>query len=166
MDNFVKSPHSVTRVYQAMLDYFDVVDRDGMLDHFYSDFNKQNFAGFCKVLAGLALKEEDPMAQWVFAEAGRVLAHHIIAIQKDMSPALTRQVGGPRIICIGSVWKSWKLMSSSFKKGNLYKSRHLLLMAPLNVKSVSRDEYLLKFNFLLLRSNFKRLETKTIKSKK
>jgi len=116
MDNFVESPHSINRVYQAMLDYFDVVDRDGMLDHFYSDFNKQNFAGFCKVLAGLAVKEEDPMAQWVFAEAGRVLAHHIIAIQKDMSPSLTRQAGGPRIICIGSVWKSWKLMSSSFKK--------------------------------------------------
>lgn len=100
-----------------MLDYFDISDRDGMLDHFYNEFDKRNFAGFCKNLSSLATKEEDPLAQWLFAEAGRVLAHHIVAIQKDMAPELMAQSGGPHIICIGSVWKSWALMSASFKKG-------------------------------------------------
>ena len=119
MDCLCPSAASSNRVYQAMLEYFDVTDRDGMLDHFYGDFNKRNFAGFCKTLAGIAIKEQDALAKWVFAEAGKVLAGHIIAIEKDMSKALKAQEGGPRIICIGSVWKSWSLLRDSFKQGLL-----------------------------------------------
>ena len=113
----MECPYDTSRVHQAMLDYFDISDRDGMLDHFYSDFNKRHFAGFCKELSQIATKEDDAMAKWVFSEAGRVLAHHIIAIQKDMTSELMNQPGGPRVICIGSVWKSWPLMSASFKQG-------------------------------------------------
>lgn len=116
LDRFVECPYDTSRVHQAMLDYFDISDRDGMLDHFYSDFNKRHFAGFCKELSQIATKEDDAMAKWVFSEAGRVLAHHVIAIQKDMTSELMNQPGGPRVICIGSVWKSWPLMSASFKQ--------------------------------------------------
>ena len=120
MDNFIDQPYDVTRVYESMLDYFEVSDRNGMLDHFYNDFNKKNFAGFCKVLSDIATKENDPLAKWCFAEAGRLLAHHIVAIEKDIDESIKSQKGGPHVICIGSVWKSWPLLKDSFEKGKIY----------------------------------------------
>ena len=84
MDNFVESPFPTDLVYYKMKDYFNVEDRQGMLDHFYNDFNKRYFAGFTGVLAELTIKNQDQLAKWCFAEAGRKLAHHLIAIQKKI----------------------------------------------------------------------------------
>lgn len=78
----------------------------GMLPHLYRDFQKSHFAGFCKkvaegryritrvdamqadrekgdVIAGLCVsgaEAGDPLCQYVFTQAGRVLANHVKAV--------------------------------------------------------------------------------------
>ena len=94
MDNFVESPFPTDLVYYKMKDYFKVEDRNGMLDHFYNDFNKRHFAGFTGVLAELTVKNNDRLAQWCIAEAGRKLAHHLIAIQKKIPEEMKLEAGG------------------------------------------------------------------------
>lgn len=113
-DNLVECEHDISKIYEEMKLYFGVEDRGQMLDVFYAaKFDKSNYAGFCKSLASLA-KQGDHLSLSCFAEAGRVLAHHIIAIQRSMTPEMISQKGGPVVICVGSVWKSWGFMKESF----------------------------------------------------
>jgi len=132
MDNFVESPFPTDLVYYKMKDYFNVEDRQGMLDHFYNDFNKRYFAGFCGVLAELTIKNQDQLAKWVFAEAGRKLAHHVIAIQKHIPAEMKLEPGGIKVIIIGSVWKSWPLMREPFLKvlENFFQMKEITLLKP------------------------------------
>lgn len=69
---------------------FDVLDhcftkcnklsfRFDILDHCYSKFDKCQFAGLCKLLAKAAV-QGDELSQWLFNEAGCVLARHVTAL--------------------------------------------------------------------------------------
>lgn len=53
--------------------------RFDLLDHCYTKFDKCHFAGLCKVLAKAAV-QGDKLSQWLFSEAGRVLARHVTAL--------------------------------------------------------------------------------------
>jgi N-acetylglucosamine kinase len=53
--------------------------RFDLLDHCYTKFDKCHFAGLCKLLAEAAI-EGDKLSQWLFSEAGSVLARHITAL--------------------------------------------------------------------------------------
>ena len=64
----------------------------------------------CKRLAEEA-DAGDPLAQWIFAQAGKVLAKHIVALSPNMDASL---LGCLSVVCIGSVWKSWKHLESGF----------------------------------------------------
>ena len=105
-----------TNARAAMLKHFGIADVDGMLDVFYGKFEKARVAGFAAVLAQLA-NAGDAFALAVFSSAGaelgdmaRTLAGHL-----GPSPASAPQAGHPtRIVCVGSVWKSWPLMRSAF----------------------------------------------------
>jgi len=132
MDNFVESPFPTDLVFYKMKDYFKVEDRNGMLDHFYNDFNKRHFAGFTGVLAELTVKNNDRLAQWCIAEAGRKLAHHLIAIQKKIPEEMKLEAGGIKVIVIGSVWKSWSLMREPFLKvlENFFQLKEITLLKP------------------------------------
>lgn len=55
----------------------------------------------------------DPLAKWVFSEAGKVLARHIVALSPSMSSSLLESLS---IVCIGSVWKSWTHLQPGFVK--------------------------------------------------
>jgi hypothetical protein len=51
------------------------------------------------------------MAAWVFEQAGKVLAQHIVALSPNFSGPLLNQPGGLPVVCIGSVWKSCDLVT-------------------------------------------------------
>ncbi|XP_019718776.1 N-acetyl-D-glucosamine kinase [Hippocampus comes] len=112
-DKLATPPHDVTHVRKAMEEYFEVSDLMGMLPHLYRNFQKSHFAGFCQKLAEGA-EAGDALCQYVFSRAGRVLAKHVQAVlPAAQEPLLNGDLGLP-ILCVGSVWKSWKLLKASF----------------------------------------------------
>ncbi|XP_077357235.1 N-acetyl-D-glucosamine kinase [Festucalex cinctus] len=112
-DKLATPPHDDTHVRKAMEEYFEVSDLMGMLPHLYRNFQKSHFAGFCKKLAEGA-EAGDALCQYVFSQAGRVLAKHVRAVlPAAQEPLLNGDLGLP-ILCVGSVWKSWELLKPSF----------------------------------------------------
>lgn len=109
-DNMVKAPYDTTRVVAAITDYFEIEDRFGLLTHCYDKFTKPHFAGLCKRLAEEA-SNGDLLAKWVFSEAGRALAKHIVALSPNMADQVLQSLS---VVCIGSVWKSWDFLKSGF----------------------------------------------------
>lgn len=59
----------------------------------------------------IAAKDQgDKLCQSLFAEAGKVLALHIIAVEPKINQSLLEEAGGLHVVCVGSVWKSWEFM--------------------------------------------------------
>lgn len=112
-DNLVAPPHDITQVRKAMEEYFQVSDLMGMLPHLYRNFQKSYFAGFCKKLAEGA-EAGDALCQYVFTQAGRVLAKHVEAVLPAAQEPLLKSDLGLPILCVGSVWKSWELLKPGF----------------------------------------------------
>ncbi|XP_031707152.1 N-acetyl-D-glucosamine kinase [Anarrhichthys ocellatus] len=112
-DNLAAPPHDVTHVSKAMEEYFQVSNLMGMLPHLYRDFQKSHFAGLCVKLAEGA-EAGDALCQYVFTQAGRVLAKHVEAVLPTaQEPLLSSDLGLP-VLCVGSVWKSWELLKPGF----------------------------------------------------
>jgi len=105
-------PHDLTKVKRIILDYFEVKDRFGMLAHYYETFSKTKFAGLCAKIAMEASSSGDPACVALMEENGSLLASHVAALVPKMSHQLVQS--GIRIVCVGSVWKSWSLMERGF----------------------------------------------------
>ena len=79
-----------------------------MLAHYYETFSKTKFAGLCAKVAMEASSSGDPACVALMEENGALLASHVAALVPKMSHHLVQS--GIRIVCVGSVWKSWSLM--------------------------------------------------------
>ncbi|XP_028330279.1 N-acetyl-D-glucosamine kinase [Gouania willdenowi] len=112
-DNLATPPHDITHVRKAMEEYFQVSDLMGMLPHFYRDFQKSHFAGFCKKVAEGA-EAGDPLCRYVFTQTGRMLAKHVEAVLPGAHESLLSGELGLPILCVGLVWKSWELLKPGF----------------------------------------------------
>ncbi|XP_032675250.1 N-acetyl-D-glucosamine kinase isoform X2 [Odontomachus brunneus] len=113
IDDFVEAPEPISYIWPAMRNYFDVTDRNGILAYLYAKFDKSIIAGFTKEVA-IGCEKGDPLCLRVFKEAGQVLARHIIAVSKKAHNDLKLAPGGLKVICVGSVWQSWKFMEKGF----------------------------------------------------
>ena len=83
-----------------------------MLAHYYETFSKTKFAGLCAKIAMEASSSGDPACVALMEENGSLLASHVAALVPKMSHQLVQC--GIRIVCVGSVWKSWSLMEKGF----------------------------------------------------
>lgn len=110
-DNLVKAPYPTEVVVEQIQNYFGITDRFGLLTFCYDQFKKQHFAGLAKYLSHAA-DQGDQLSQWIFAEAGKVLAKHIVALSSSMSNELKMSLS---VVCIGSVWKSWEHLKPGFE---------------------------------------------------
>jgi len=54
--------------------------RFDLLEHCYTKFDKGYFAGLCHRLSVAAAVHKDQLSQWLFNEAGCLLARHVIAL--------------------------------------------------------------------------------------
>lgn len=113
IDGFAEAPEPISYVWPAMRSYFNVIDRNSILPYFYANFDKSIIAGFAKEIA-IGCEKDDPLCLKIFEEAGRFLAKHIIALSKKAHNDLKLAHGGLKVICVGSVWKSWKFMKNGF----------------------------------------------------
>lgn len=124
----VKPLPDVTRAHALMCEHFGIASRDGLLDHFYKSFEKAKIAGLTRHLAAAAA-EGDAFCQRLFTKAGlllgssaRTLARHLLASSAAPAPSDASAASAPapsaptvvRIVCVGSVWKSWPLLKGGF----------------------------------------------------
>lgn len=114
MDNYVKCPHSINVVWSLIKEHFSVENRNDLLPHCYQTFEKSFFAKLCHKLS-VAAEAGDALSAQVFTDAGQALARSVKALLPNVSPELT-STGELRIVCVGSVWKSWDLLRMGFVK--------------------------------------------------
>jgi N-acetylglucosamine kinase len=106
----------VKKAHDLMLEYFGISDKDGMLDVFYKHFDKAKIAGFTKALAEAATNTRDEFCREAFYSAGI----HLGSMARTLAPRLRQKsskngdVDNVAIVCVGSVWKSWPLLSQGF----------------------------------------------------
>ncbi|KAK2577067.1 hypothetical protein KPH14_005881 [Odynerus spinipes] len=132
MDGLVKAPYPICYVWPAMRDFFKVTDRTTMLPSLYTKFDKSKFSMFAKEIA-IGCEREDPLCLFIFEETGRLLARHVIALSKNAHNDLKLSDGGLKVICVGSVWNSWKFM----KEGFLNEIHHSLIVDELTLLSLT-----------------------------
>ncbi|CAG9569577.1 unnamed protein product [Danaus chrysippus] len=121
-DSLRPSLHSTERVWEAAKEHFNVTSQAELLPHVYKHFDKAQFAGLTSKLSQLAY-EGDELAQHVFADAGSALAAHAAALADKAQRRNRREKGQGegmeenggelktiRVVCVGSVWKSWSLL--------------------------------------------------------
>ncbi|GFS20633.1 N-acetyl-D-glucosamine kinase [Elysia marginata] len=113
-DGLVLSKHSVEAVRNTIFKFFKIEDRGDMLDHLYKNFDKSKFSRLCKELAEVGLQQGDPLCCQIFEEAGRQLGLHLCAIAHQIGSDLKTRDGGLPVVCVGSVFKSWKLLEPGF----------------------------------------------------
>ena len=123
VDNLVPADLDTSHVHRIMCDYFNVTDQKGMLRYLYSEFKKGTVAGMCVELAKCARDTRDPLCLSAFRAAGQFLAFHILALLPKADQALFSSDAGLKVVCTGSVWKSWDLLKEGFVEG-LNSSKH------------------------------------------
>lgn len=96
-----------------MKEHFNIEEKQGLLEYFYTNFDKALIASLCKKLSVLATKG-DELSKSLFAEAGRDLAKFISVVVPKASEKLTKRAGGAHVVCVGSVWLSWELLKDGF----------------------------------------------------
>lgn len=115
-DNLSPAPADISLIQEIIFSHFNITDRFGILTHCYDKFDKAGFAAMSKKIAEAAMKG-DALCIWLFRQAGIMLGRHIRALSRNVSKDLKEGDGGLRIVCVGSVWKSWELLKQGFLEG-------------------------------------------------
>ncbi|XP_058792529.1 N-acetyl-D-glucosamine kinase-like [Phymastichus coffea] len=113
LDGLQKAPKPISYVWPAMQQYFEVKDQQSMLPHLHADFNKCKFASFTKELA-IGCDRNDPLCLELFYQAGVQLAKFVSAVSGKAHMEMKLEKGGLKVICVGSVWKSWCYLKPGF----------------------------------------------------
>jgi len=113
LDNCAKPHADISLLENLILTHFDVKDRYGMLAPLYDDFSKTKFASLTKSLADAA-NQGDLNCLAMFKAAGQALARHAVALAPSVNRKMLSEEGGLKIVCVGSVWKSWHLLKEGF----------------------------------------------------
>lgn len=109
VDGLEPSPHPTDRVWEVIRAHFNADTRADLLPHAYKHFDKSNFAGVTSKLAELA-NNGDPLSLHLFSRAGAALAAHAAPLAARCSEPILR------VVCVGSVWKSWDILKPGMLK--------------------------------------------------
>jgi len=109
-DGISNCPYDTQYVKDKMLEFYQLRNKVGILDHLHKKFDKARFAQFCQVLSNGATQDKDLLCFHLFREAGRILGRHVLAVAKYAEKTLLNQQDGLPIVTVGSVWKSFELL--------------------------------------------------------
>jgi len=115
LDGFNNQYQNISNLENIIKQHFNVKDRHGMLPHLYDNFSKSEFASLTKALADNAEKGDEVCLE-IFGRAGCVLAKHLVALAPKVNRSMFEDEGGLKVVCVGSVWKSWKFLQQEFLK--------------------------------------------------
>lgn len=113
-DNLVAAPHDISVLKEVVYKFFKLKERFDILPYLYDNFKKENMAEFCKVLSETASNTNDRMCCQLFRDAGYILGRHIVALLPKVNMELLTGDGGLKVVCVGSVFKSWALLREGF----------------------------------------------------
>lgn len=119
-DGFVLSPHSTKYLKKAMFEYFKLKDMFGILQYLYppsQQIDKEHIAKFCVHAIVPGAVQGDALSLHVLRSAGRELGKHVKALVPKIEPDVLRAPGGLKIVCTGSLWKSWTYLKDGFVEG-------------------------------------------------
>ncbi|XP_076677862.1 N-acetylglucosamine kinase isoform X2 [Andrena cerasifolii] len=142
LDGLAQAPEAIAYVWPAMRNYYNVIDRTEMLPHIYTNFDKTKFAGFTKEIA-TGCEKGDPLCLYLLRENGKMLAKHVVALARKAHNEIKLTSGGLNVVCVGSVWKSWKFMMDDFAE-EIHESKAVdeLSLLQLNVSAAVGACYL------------------------
>lgn len=120
-DGFERSPHKTCFLKKAMFEFFGMNDMFGILPHLYpsnsKELDKHFIAKFCLEGVVKGAREGDKLSLHILSTAGNNLGKHVKALIPKMENELLVENGGLKIICVGSVWKSWEYLKEGFLSG-------------------------------------------------
>ncbi|XP_028403273.1 N-acetyl-D-glucosamine kinase-like [Dendronephthya gigantea] len=116
-DGMVQSPHDVQFVKDEMYNYFNLEKPFDILEPLYRNFDKGKVAHFTTTLAKGAIEKGDPLCRYLFKEAGVRLGHHVNALETKVDEQLAKSEDGLKVMCVGSVFKSWEILEAGFVEG-------------------------------------------------
>lgn len=121
-DGFIRAPFSTEFLKKEMFDYFNIKDLFGMLEHLYPQsrkIDKAFIARFCAAAIFKGCSQNDPLSLHMMRIAGVVLGKHVKALIPNMEEDLLMESNetGLKVICVGSVWKSWQYLKEGFLEG-------------------------------------------------
>jgi len=114
---------SISKLEKIIFEHFKITSRFGMLYHLYENFSKAFYASITKKLA-MAANEGDEICLEIFTSAGKALGDHVNALAPSVTKSMMESEGGLKIVCVGSVWKSWQLLEKGFVSA-LQQSEHI-----------------------------------------
>ncbi|GMT14933.1 hypothetical protein PFISCL1PPCAC_6230, partial [Pristionchus fissidentatus] len=105
---------NIERLRKVILEYFSLTDKVQLLDLLYSKFDKCKMAS---VTAKLAVNVDDPTISRLFHDAGGILGKQMRALVRKIPEEDTETRSNVKVLVIGSVFKSWKVMREGFLEG-------------------------------------------------
>lgn len=115
-DGLITSKHSVEFIKRELFDFFELQHKQDLLTHLYN-FNKESYARFCEKGVAKGANAGDPLCLDIFEQAGVGLGRHVKALMPRMEQSMLEAEKGLKILCVGSVWKSWHFLKDGFLKG-------------------------------------------------
>ena len=121
-DSFALAPYSTEYLKKELFEYFKIKDLFGILEHLYPQSGKIDKAFIARFCVGSVIKgclEGDLLSMHIMKNAGIVLGKHVKALIPTMENELLLEsnASGLKIICVGSVWKSWEFLREGFLEG-------------------------------------------------
>jgi len=119
-DGFALAPHSTKFLKKAMFEYFELKDMFGILQHLYppnKQIDKEHIAAFCVKALVPGAEQNDPLSLHLLRATGLELGRHVKALIPKMDQGVLRGEGGLKIVCTGSLWKSWSYLEEGFVEG-------------------------------------------------
>ncbi|KRY79952.1 N-acetyl-D-glucosamine kinase [Trichinella pseudospiralis] len=108
------SSNNISCIKAKLLHHFQLSRKEQIFELLYDNFSKAKIASFCEVLAEASSENGDELILEIFAEAGKILGAHILAIVSAMHLENSQKL---EVLIMGSVWKSFDLLKKGFING-------------------------------------------------